>query len=494
MALEIKQSLRLQQQLVMTPQLQQAIKLLQYGRLELLETIQQELTVNPVLEEETEETAPEQADVLPESSADGDGAEPERTAEVSVEESSREGDIDWENYLGEYSSAPAQASVYEPRDAPSFENVVAKKTDLKGHLSWQLQMSNFTPAQMEIGEHVIGNVDPDGYLTSTLAEIAAATGADEARVEAVLLKIQDFDPPGVAARDLTECLLIQWRQTYPEDRLAETIIRDHLADLERRDYQALARRLGADLESVVRVVEMITGLDPKPGRAYSAEDPVYISPDIYVTKMGDDYVIILNEDGLPRLRVNQFYKQALTNQGGRMEPQAKEYIQDKLRSAVWLIRSIQQRQRTIYKVTESIVNFQRDFLEKGITHLKPLVLRDVAEDVGMHESTISRVTTNKYVHTPQGLFELKYFFNSSIPKGDGDAVASESVKEAIRRIIANEDAARPLSDQAIADLLRQKDIHIARRTVAKYREMLGIFSSSRRRRKPLPASIKANRH
>jgi RNA polymerase sigma-54 factor len=492
MALEIKQSLRIQQQLVMTPQLQQAIKLLQYGRLELLDTIQQELTANPVLEEETEE-APEPADVMPDSSDDGGGPESEHTSEVNVEDSPREGDIDWENYLGEYSSAPAQASVYEPRDTPSFENVVAKKTDLEGHLSWQLQMSALTPAQMEIGRHIIGNIDPDGYLTSTLAEISAATGAGETEIEEVLFTIQDFDPPGVAARDLPECLLIQLRQNYPPDPVAETIITDHLADLERRDYQALARRLGADVEAVVLAVELIISLDPKPGRAYSADDPVYISPDIYVSKMGDDYVIILNEDGLPRLRVNQFYKQALTSQGGKMEPQAKEYIQDKLRSAVWLIRSIQQRQRTIYKVTESIVNFQRDFLEHGITRLKPLVLRDVAEDVGMHESTISRVTTNKYVHTPQGLFELKFFFNSAIPKGDGDAVASESVKEAIRRIIGNEDSARPLSDQAIADMLRQMDIHIARRTVAKYREMLGISSSSRRRRKPIPTSVKVDR-
>ncbi|MBU0514306.1 MAG: RNA polymerase factor sigma-54 [Proteobacteria bacterium] len=482
MALEIRQSLRLQQQLVMTPQLQQAIKLLQYGRLELLDTIQQELTANPVLEEVAEDEGPEAPDVLPESE-EAAPVESEKTVEVNVEESAREGDIDWENYLGEYSSLPAQTSVYEPRDAPSFENVVAKKTDLKDHLSWQLQMSHCTPDQMEIGAYIIGNIEPDGYLMVSLDEIAQATGRSVEEALAVLTRIQDFDPPGVAARDLAECLLIQWRQLYGEDELAEAILRDHLPDLERRDYQGLAKALGADLEDLVETIGMITALEPKPGRTYSADEPVYISPDIYLYKMGDDYAIVLNEDGLPRLRVNQFYKQALTNRDDKMEPQAKEYIQDKLRSAVWLIRSIQQRQRTIYKVTESIVNFQRDFLDRGISHLRPLVLRDVAEDVGMHESTISRVTTNKYVHTPQGLFELKYFFNSAIPKGNGQSVASEAVKEAIRRIITNEDPTRPLSDQAIADMLRQKDILIARRTVAKYREMLGMSSSSRRRRK-----------
>jgi RNA polymerase sigma-54 factor len=295
--------------------------------------------------------------------------------------------------------------------------------------------------------------------------------------EEVLMKIQTFDPVGVGARSLAECLLIQAMHFGQDDDLVIKIIKSHLPNLERKNYQAIARDLKQPVEEVYEAAKVIMEFDPRPGRQYTSEEPHYITPDVYIHKVGDRYFVVPNDDGLPKLKISSFYRSALSNKGN-----AKDYIQDKLRSAQWLIRSIQQRQRTIIKVAESILKFQRDFFDKGIAHLRPLILRDVAEDIGMHESTISRVTTNKYVHTPQGIFELKFFFNSSIATGDGDAIASESVKEKIRDLIRAEDAHHPLSDQAIAEALRTRNIRIARRTVTKYREAMRILSSTQRRR------------
>ena len=503
MGLEIKQSLKLSQQLVMTPQLQQAIKLLQLNRLELAETIQQELLENPMLEESEEMLGEAEASqVEAEATVSAERTESSETAyesggetdagpasesheaadgldEVRLTDEVKE-DFDWENYLGEYSSAPAggESGGVEDREAPSFEAMLTKSASLKEHLLWQLRMAALDEPQMETGALIIGNLNEDGYLQVSLDDLAVTAKSSAEAVETVLKVIQQFDPLGVAARDLQECLLIQATELYPGHDLVFDILEQHLGELERRNYQVIAKRLGVSLDEVADALDVIRKLDPKPGRRVSEDEPQYITPDIYVYKMDNEFVIVLNEDGLPKLRVNSYYKDALAH-GASAE--AKEYVQGKLRSAVWLIRSIHQRQRTIYKVTESIVGFQRDFLDKGIAHLKPLVLRDVAEDVGMHESTISRVTTNKYVHTPQGVFELKFFFNSGINKVEGGAVASEAVKERIRHIIAGEDASKPLSDQTIGDMLKKENIDIARRTVAKYREMLGILPSSRRR-------------
>jgi RNA polymerase sigma-54 factor len=327
---------------------------------------------------------------------------------------------------------------------------------------------------------IVGNINPDGYLVETLADLSQQAQASPDEVERVLLVIQQFDPLGVGARDLKECLLLQALELYPGHELVHDIIEGHLGDLERRNYQVIAKKLAVSLDEVAEALEVIRRLDPKPGRGVSEEEPQYITPDIYVYKVDGQFVILLNEDGLPKLRVNNFYKDSL---GRGAAPEAKEYVQNKLRSAVWLIRSIHQRQRTIYKVSESIVKFQGEFFDKGIAFLRPLVLRDVAEDVGMHESTISRVTTNKYMHTPQGVLELKYFFNSGIGRVEGGtSVASEAVKERIRALVAAEDHNHPLSDQIIGDMLKKENIDIARRTVAKYREMLGILPSSRRKR------------
>jgi RNA polymerase sigma-54 factor len=294
--------------------------------------------------------------------------------------------------------------------------------------------------------------------------------------------LQQLDPKGCAARDLQECLLIQVSALRDAAApLLGMMIKKYMKLLESKNLPAIAKDLRLPLEEVVNAAKLLPKLDPKPGRNFSAEDPHYITPDVFVYKLGEEYTVVLNDDGLSKLRISGTYRNALKS-GGVAPGQTKEFIQDKLRSAMWLIRSIHQRQRTIYKVTESIVKFQREFLDRGIAYLKPLILRDVAEDIGMHESTVSRVTTNKYVHTPQGIYELKYFFNSSISRVSGDDIASEAVKNHIKQLVAQEDARNPYSDQKIVELLKSQGIEIARRTVAKYREVLGVLPSSKRKR------------
>jgi RNA polymerase sigma-54 factor len=470
MPLQLKQSLTLAQQLIMTPQLQQAIKLLQLSRLELLETITHEMETNPILEDHpSEDSEYERESETAPSDTQTD------TAETSGD------DRDWESYVADYSSG-WNDSGYERKETPPFESVIPTKADLYSHLTFQLDMGHFTERQKQIGIHIIGNLDEDGYLKASPEEIIQVVGCSEEEVLETLRLIQNFDPVGVAARDTRECLLIQARFHKLGGTIVENIIQDHMDKLENKRYDLIARSLSVPLEEVLAALSVITRFEPKPGRQYSEEQAIYISPDIYVFKVGDDYEISLNEDGLPKLRVNSFYRDVLSGRNNLGE-EAKQYIQEKLKSAAWLIKSIHQRQRTIYRVTTSIFRFQRDFLERGISYLKPLVLRDVAEDIHMHESTISRVTTNKYVHTPQGVFELKFFFNSAIQCLDGESVSSESVKEQLKTIIKSENKAKPYSDQEVAELLRKVNINVARRTVAKYRETLGILPS-RKRRKP----------
>jgi len=464
----------------MTPQLQQAIKLLQLSRLELLETVSQEMEENPVLEEgaDGESEQDEERDAEKDEASE---EPPPALPEVTVEERARD-DVDWEAYLTEYNTGWAEPR-YEERDAPSFENITDTKTNLSSHLIWQLNMSSMDEVQKEIGIHIIGNLDENGYLDIPLEEISKVTGHPLKKVIETLRLIQAFDPVGVAARDTRESLLIQARFQNLEGTIVEKMIMEHLKDLEEKKYKRIADSLLVTVQDVIAAVSVIQGLDPRPGRVYLNEEIIYITPDIYVVNVGDNYEIVPNEDGLPKLRINSYYKRLLQNKGSLSE-ETNAYIQEKLRSAAWLIKSINQRQRTLFRVTESIVRFQREFLDKGITHLRPLVLRNVAEDIEMHESTVSRVTTNKYVYTPQGLFELKFFFNSSIRRIDGEALASESVKEHIRNIIKKEDRAKPYSDKEIEKMMKGLNINVARRTVAKYRESMAILTS-RKRREPL---------
>lgn len=477
MALELRQSLSLAQQLIMTPQLQQAIKLLQLSRLELLDAIYEEMEINPALEE----AAAEESDEKPpaEDSKDENTEGEADVREVTVEERARD-DVDWESYLSEYNTGWAEPA-HEKREVLPLENIASAKTNLSSHLLWQLHVSSLNEEQKRIGEHLIGNLNDDGYLHTPLEEIAQATGFHREKVLGVLQVIQNFDPVGVAARDMRECLLLQCRFHELAGTNVEKIILDHLPAIESRQYSKIAKQLSIEIEEVTSAVVIIQRFEPKPGRGYSDEEPIYITPDIYIFKMGDDYEIVLNEDGLPKLRVSPYYKEVLSNQNSLPEA-TKTYIQEKLRSAAWLIKSIHQRQRTIYRVTESLVRFQRDFFDRGIACLKPLVLRQVAEDIQMHESTVSRVTNNKYVYTPQGVFELKFFFNSALSSSNGgEDIASESVKAHIRNIIKSENKSKPKSDQEIADILKKENIRVARRTVAKYRESMGILPSRRRR-------------
>ncbi|OFZ78656.1 MAG: RNA polymerase sigma-54 factor [Bdellovibrionales bacterium RIFOXYD1_FULL_53_11] len=495
MALEIKQSLRLSQQLVMTPQLQQAIKLLQLSRMELSEVINQELVENPILEETAESAEGESTASREEGEAGAQDPEGEqrRDEEASMKEApkedqlvtGKEDDFNWESYVEEfnssYSPAPSMKEVNE--DLPSFENILTKTTSLEEHLMWQLSMATFSEQEKKFGQLIIGNLSDDGYIKADFAELAREAGMELEDAEETLKLIQNFDPVGVASRNLQECLMAQARFMRPRQPLVEKIIETHLGELERKNYHAIARAEDTPLEKVIIATKLILELEPKPGRSFHANDTHYITPDIYVYKVGGEFVIVLNEDGMPKLRISPYYKNILSSAKKDGNKMTKEYVQEKLRSAVWLIRSIHNRQKTIYKVTEAIVKRQRDFFEKGVQHLRPMILKDVASDIGMHESTISRVTTNKYVHTPVGIFELKYFFNSSIGAADGgDSLASEAVKEKIRQLISKEDPKNPLSDQRLAELLKTDNIDIARRTVAKYREMLGMLSSGKRKK------------
>jgi RNA polymerase sigma-54 factor len=531
MAIELKQQLKLSQQLVMTPQLQQAIKLLQLNQLELVNLVQQELQENPVLEENDleDETQGERDDATLEAGGDGpaqdgaddrgeldfagaDGSGDSPTAseredgpdlpelgdlafdgaatgtegstgdETSPSDADKIADIEWESYLESHPMTGLDSKNTGDEERPSLEATYTRRQNLAEHLTWQLQVTELDPVELEIASFLVGNLDEQGYLRSTIDEVARQAGCEPTAVEKVLRVVQSLDPAGVGARDLRECLLLQLDRLGGGDSLARRIVDQHLDQLQKRDFRGLTRVMGVTIQEVADATRVISALEPRPGRGFGGEDPVYISPDIYVYKIGDEFHVLLNEDGLPKLRISSVYREMLSaGSRGDGQKDTRAYVHEKVRSAMWLIKSIHQRQRTIYKVMQSIIQHQRDFFEHGVAHLKPLNLRDVADDIEMHESTVSRVTTNKYVHTPQGIFELKYFFNSSINRFDGEALASESVKEKIRKIIESEDPARPMSDQRIAEMLKAANIDIARRTVTKYREAMNILSSTQRR-------------
>jgi RNA polymerase sigma-54 factor len=492
--MEIKQHLKLSQQLVMTPQLQQAIKLLQLSRMELADVVREEILENPVLEDMGEgaqdANKAEAASIEAASGAEragetelpvSDSAPDAAPATAEVKADTRAGeavnDFDWDTYLESQSNAaPMPSYKANNDDLPSIESTLTRGASLADHLEWQLKLGHFTLEEDGIAMLVIGNLTADGYLEEPLADLAEEAGVSLDLAESVLKRVQEFDPIGVAARSLKECLLIQARHFGVDDEVLVGMIERHLSNLEKKNFTAIAKDLNQPVEEIYEAAKVIREFDPKPGRQYTAEEPTYITPDVFIHKVGDKYFVVANDDGLPKLKISDFYRTALA--GGA---KAREYVQEKLRSAQWLIRSIQQRQRTIVKVTESILKFQREFFDKGTAYLKPLILRDVADDIGMHESTVSRVTTNKYVHTPQGIFELKYFFNSGISRTDGDDLASEAVKLKIKQIVAQESPSNPHSDQRIVELLRDQNIEIARRTVAKYREQLRILSSGKRR-------------
>jgi RNA polymerase sigma-54 factor len=494
MALETKLYQKLTQQLVMTPQLRMAIKILQVGRMELEALIVDEMSQNPVLEEVVEASEEQKADANFETSevptVDGtvastttDEWKPQEDAGPEVTAANALGEIDWKDYLDNYGNdfhnAPAGSSNEHDDDKrPALENTLVRTSSLVDHLLWQLRLSDLSEREKTIVGVLITNLDADGYLRLPMEEAAFMAGADLEETERLLKVLQTFDPAGVGARSLSECLLLQLGQLGLGDSLAAVLVRDQLSALEGKRFDKLSRELKVTTNDIAEAQKIIATLEPKPGRDYGDGDVRYVTPDVYIQKVGDELVVTLNDEGLPRLRVSQFYRRVL---GQGESSDAKGYIQDKMRAAAWLIKSIHQRQRTLYMVTQSIIKFQREFFEHGVSHLRPLVLKDVANDIGMHESTVSRATANKYAHTPQGIYELKYFFTSSLRGADGEDVSAESVRKKIKEIIGSEDPTSPFSDQSIAEKLAKDNIDIARRTVAKYRELMGILPSSKRR-------------
>lgn len=504
--MKLRLDLRLSQKLIMTPQLQQAIKLLQLSRLELQQTLSQHLMENPLLEEVQTEAEAEELEGATDAWESG-GQNQDAARDVDSPKSEESEDLEepeegapgsWEEYFegdrvpgGRWSSAASQDEL------PSYEQTLAKPTSLEDHLLWQLGLTEMSDAEKAIARTIIGNIDDDGYLRASVEELAADTTATVEQVESVLRQVQSFDPPGVGARDLQECLLIQLgfldhssasltgkRIGSLKGSLVEAIVRYHLKDLEKRQYARVAKALGTTVEAVVEATRVIERLEPKPGRPYFSAHNFAIIPDVFVVKNEGEWTVLLNDDGLPRLRISPYYRQMLV--GGLKEDSesARVYMEEKYRGAQWLIRSLEQRNKTILKVVRSIVKFQEPFFEHGIEHLRPLVLKQVAEDIGMHESTISRVTANKYMYCPQGMLELKFFFNTALPRTDQsqDALASVTVREMIRKMIAEEDPRHPLKDEEIAARLQRHHIAIARRTVAKYRAEVNIPSASQRRR------------
>ena len=481
MALEQKLHLKLSQKLIMTPSLQQAIKLLQLSKLELQEVLNQELLENPLLEESAEEVKAEETQAEETKAENEQAAEPP-AVEAKKEEKDSFDEIDYDAYFQDYIEYGYNPrGMGEEHEEFPIENTLTRPPNLSDHLTWQLSMSDASPRTKEIAQFIIGNIDEDGSLRASEGEIMASGGYTTEEVQLAIRAVQSLDPIGVGARDLRECLLLQLRFLEIDAPLVEVIIRDHWEEFMQRKFVSLAKTLGIDMKTLEGIVELIKHLDPKPGRKYSNERAIYVEPDVYVHKVGDEYVIVLNEDGMPKLRINSGYRSMLNSMDSKSDGETVNYIKDKIRSAVWLIKSLDQRQRTIYKVTESIVKHQREFLERGIDFLRPLVLRDVADDIQMHESTVSRVVSNKYMHTPRGLFLMKYFFHSGIDSDTGEDISSLTVKKKIQSYIENEDPRKPLSDSKIMKILNDEGINIARRTVAKYRDELNIPSSTDRK-------------
>lgn len=481
MALELRQQLKLAQKLVMTQQLRQAIKLLQLNRLELSDALQAEIEQNPALEEDFQQAEIAENPMSLSSTVEDTGpkAEADITENVKVDDNLAE--TNWDDYANNFDSNFSFSHETPAADAPSQFEFISEKPGLMAYLQWQLAHCELEESEWEIACFFIGNLNRYGFLEVDIAKVIEETGCEQDDAEYILEVIQDLDPPGIAARDVSESLFLQLERLGKANSLAAEIVRDHLPLLETRNYKALSRATGRKRPEIERAINYIVAeLTPFPGLSYATEETNYVVPDVYVRKIEGEYFIRLNDDDLPQLKLSSMYQDLLKNDK-TLEKESRQYLNEKMKNADWFIKSLYQRQRTIVKVMESILRFQHDFFERGAQYLKPLILKDVADDIEMHESTVSRVTSNKYVHTPQGIYELKYFFSTAIPREGQDAMASESIKTIIRKMIQEEDKASPLSDNSISEKLAERNIKIARRTVAKYREQLKILPVKHRR-------------
>lgn len=479
MALEQRLELKLSQKLILTPQLQLSIKLLQLPLLELSQDINQELMNNPLLEEtldrepeEKAETSDMRMEEEPFQELPDDGATPlEKIFGYTTD-----------SYFEERESDGRDLGYFQENaeDVQTFFERNRKKIDLYEHLLWQLRLSHVSEEIGKPAEIIINNLNEDGYLLASFEEIAEAAGVDVKIAEEALAYVQKLDPPGVGARDLQECLLLQLGPLKLKGTLVENILVDGFKELEGKKYKQLALKFKMSLDDIFAAVKIIEGLEPRPGRNYSSDDPVNIIPDVYVEEVDGNFVITLNDEGIPKLRLSNYYKKLLSNKKS-LGLEEKQFLEEKLRAAIWLLKSLDQRNKTIYRVTESILKFQEDFFRKGYKYLKPLNLKNVAEDMGMHESTISRVTSNKYVQCPQGLLSFRFFFSNAVSSEEGN-ISSSIVKDLIKKIISEEDIQKPLNDKKIVEMLKEKGINVARRTAAKYREEIKIPSHIKRKK------------
>ncbi|MCK5883360.1 MAG: RNA polymerase factor sigma-54 [Bacteriovoracaceae bacterium] len=486
MAIKLNQSLKQTQTLTMTPQLQQAIKLLTLTHMEMTSAISEEMMENPMLEElggAGDEKVKSEVDYKEERLSDqNQEASAESFDEKPIVERD---DFDLKSYIEDYNNTSSTAPSMVSRDSDdqmNYENVISQEMSLADHLDWQLKMAELDEEEWKVASRVVYNINDDGYLDIPFEEIIADSGVDRELAFDVLHMVQELDPVGCGAQNLQECLLAQARIADERSPLLEKLITNHLEDLQRRDYKKICSSTGVDEEVVKQTALLLQNFHPKPGRLVAPAETHYVTPDIYIYEVAGEFLVKVNDDGVPRLRISKIYQQMLQNSEVTGDKEAKGYVEERVRSAMWLIKSIQNRQRTIEKVAKAILAKQQMFFKKGPEHLKPMILKDVAQEIEMHESTVSRVTTNKYMHTPIGMFELKYFFNAGVGGKDGGVdVSGEVLKLKIKAIVASENPKRPLSDQKLAELLSKDDIKVARRTVAKYREILGILSSSKRK-------------
>jgi RNA polymerase sigma-54 factor len=448
--------------------------------MELTDALRAEIEQNPMLEEVQSD---DDSDSNPDSI---DGAEtkeiPEKlvTPQVEGEGASTVAEINWEDYSNNFDNDLSFSREIPPADAPTQFDFISEKPGLKAFLLWQLVHLKLDDLDTSLTRFIVENLEGHGFLEADIDDIVSCNNCQREEAEAALRLIHSLDPPGVGARDIRESLLLQLDRKGLEEPLAYQIIDKHINLLETRNFAKLARSTGATVRLVKEAVKVIRELTPYPGNEYSNEQTKYVVPDVFVYKIDDEFIIHLNDDDMPQLQVSEEYK-TLLKQKNSMSKDSKKFLRENKRNAEWFIKSIQQRQRTIYKVVESLLKFQRDFFERGSGYLKPLILRDVAEDIRMHESTVSRITSNKYIHTPQGIYELKYFFSTAVATTDGDTVAAEAIKTRIRQLIAGEDPGKPLSDSKVSDILAEEKIKVARRTVAKYRDQLKILPVKHRR-------------
>ncbi len=478
MSQQFKQTLNTSQvqTIRITPQLQQAIKLLQMSRIELETAVRKEMEENPALEEALEAPTEDlkEGELRDSKESDIESHDDPRKADQD--------EFDWEKYVESAAATDQTLTRYHKDEARNYENVISSPQTLSDHLTWQVGLNGFSDEEIYMVSKLIEYVEDDGYIKTPLEKISLEENIELKFLEENLTLLHEFDPPGVGARNLEECLLIQAKHLEEDTKDVVELIQNHLNDLEKRDYETIAKSMNLSIGYIKELCKIVFDMDPKPGFAFSQTSDIhYVTPDVFITKVNNEYIVTLNDEGVPRLRISNFYKQAIRS-GSLEKKEAKNYIKERLKSARFLIKSIEQRQKTISKVTGSIIKHQLDFFEKGKDYIKPMILRDIAQDVGLHESTVSRVTSNKYMHTPKGVFELKYFFNSGVSSDSGEFVASNSVKSQIKNIIKNENLKKPYSDLKLMEILKDKGINIARRTVAKYRESLGIAPSRNRKR------------